>query len=97
MAQDVLAVPTHSGRGGEEAMTNVPRSDLTMGGRLGYQVTMTKAGWGVDLRCPDGHIGSLGSHSIANDGVVTPSVICPHEGCTWHATIKLNNWTPEVG
>lgn len=75
-------------------MIDVPKADLTKPGRLGWQATFHPGGWSVDLRCPSGHIGGLGGHEIAADGKVTPSVICPHEGCGWHVSVRLMGWTP---
>jgi hypothetical protein len=47
----------------------------------------------VYLRCPScGDYAALDDHKIANDGVVSPSVICPFGGCTFHDTIKLLGW-----
>ena len=43
-------------------------------------------------RCSNGHIGSLLNHTISNDGSVTPSVVCQHEGCNYHEYIKLDGW-----
>lgn len=34
-------------------------------------------------------------HDIAKDGVVSPSVVCPHNGCTWHVMAKLDGWSDE--
>ena len=31
-------------------------------------------------------------HSVAIDGIVTPSVVCPWEGCRFHEFVKLNGW-----
>lgn len=31
-------------------------------------------------------------HAIAADGVVTPSVICPHDSCDYHEFIRLLDW-----
>jgi hypothetical protein len=44
------------------------------------------------FKCPNGHIGSLSGHEIAEDGTVSPSVVCPHEGCDFHEFIKLGGW-----
>jgi len=41
-----------------------------------------------------GHIGSLTDHQIREDGTVSPSVVCPKDGCTFHEYIKLENWVP---
>lgn len=31
-------------------------------------------------------------HSIAPDGTVTPSVVCPWRGCSFHEFVKLTEW-----
>lgn len=36
----------------------------------------------------------LDDHSIDTDGIVTPSVICPHAPCTFHDDVRLENWEP---
>jgi len=46
--------------------------------------------------CPNGHIGSLSDHEIADDGTVLPSVVCPHEGCDFHEFIKLEGWQSDA-
>jgi hypothetical protein len=56
-----------------------------------------------ELHCPDkisasficpecGTYGDLDEHDIGSDGLVTPSVECATEGCTWHDTIVLEGW-----
>jgi len=43
--------------------------------------------------CPVcGTTGMLFDHAIAPDGTVTPSVVCPKEGCTFHEMIRLEGW-----
>ncbi len=44
------------------------------------------------FKCPNGHIGSLSGHDIAQDGTVSPSVVCPEDGCDFHEFIKLKGW-----
>jgi hypothetical protein len=46
------------------------------------------------LCCPNGHLGSISSevHSIAPNGSVTPSYVCPRKGCTFHTFIVLDGW-----
>lgn len=46
----------------------------------------------VWFRCANGHYGTLGNHDIAADGTVTPSVVCPEQGCVFHDTVKLEGW-----
>lgn len=45
------------------------------------------------MKCPNGHIGSLLDHTIANDGIVSPSVVCSKAGCGFHDKVKLTGWT----
>lgn len=49
---------------------------------------------GVIFTCPNGHGAWLMMHSIASDGRVNPSCICPKEGCDFHRWIRLENWEP---
>lgn len=48
------------------------------------------------ISCPYGtkekpHIATL-PHEVKKDGTVNPSIVCPHEGCTWHVWGKLLGW-----
>lgn len=45
--------------------------------------------------CPDcGRRGTLETHTIGDDGRVTPSVRC-NDGCEFHQTgVQLQGWTP---
>ena len=45
------------------------------------------------MACPKGHLLTLGSHRITKAGSVSPSVICPAKGCSFHAYVKLRGWT----
>lgn len=49
----------------------------------------------ASIVCPAGHYGVLTDHSIDNDGAVTPSVVCPEDGCDFHENIKLLGWSEE--
>lgn len=31
-------------------------------------------------------------HDITTEGVVSPSVVCPHAPCSWHVYVKLEGW-----
>lgn len=31
-------------------------------------------------------------HRIDADGVISPSVVCPHDGCRFHEWARLNGW-----
>ena len=45
------------------------------------------------VACPDcGQLCSLTGHNIDDNGVVTPSVVCPHDGCSFHDFIQLEGW-----
>lgn len=45
------------------------------------------------ISCPNcGQFMSLSQHTIAENGEVTPSLVCPHYGCDFHEHITLENW-----
>lgn len=46
------------------------------------------------VACWGGHVASLSRYTIATDGTVTPSVVCPEHGCLWHEVVRLEGWTP---
>lgn len=47
--------------------------------------------------CPKcGEAGSLAQHKIADDGMVTPSVVCPND-CGFHEYVKLDGWKQADG
>lgn len=55
----------------------------------------------VSIRCPQCERGlsivrdyenPMGTHHVAVDGIVAPSVVCTHPGCTWHVFIRLEGW-----
>lgn len=50
----------------------------------------------ADLWCPNGHVSLLSyeHHSIATDGTVSPSIVCPRNGCDWHVMGRLDGWVP---
>lgn len=39
------------------------------------------------------HFLSIHKHSIAQDGTVNPSVVCPVDKCGFHEFIRLEGWT----
>lgn len=49
----------------------------------------------VVTRCINGHVGSLVTHTIADDGRVWPSVVCQHKDCNFHEFIRLMDWKGE--
>lgn len=50
------------------------------------------------VTCPEGHIARLEiekdgkGHTIANAGQVTPSLVCPNNGCDFHVWARLEGW-----
>lgn len=46
------------------------------------------------VTCENGHEGLISDHAIAEDGTVSPSVVCTEEGCGWHEYIRLDGWAP---
>lgn len=48
------------------------------------------------VTCPKcGFKANLSSHKVAENGIVTPSLICPRGGCTFHEWVVLENWNRE--
>lgn len=48
------------------------------------------------ITCPTCHKAlsvGVGGHSIAEDGTVSPSVVCPRPGCTFHEFVRLADWS----
>ena len=48
----------------------------------------------VLLACPNGHLATVRSHTIAADGTVSPSLLCFMEECGWHVFGRLEDWSP---
>jgi hypothetical protein len=46
--------------------------------------------------CGRGHISSIDNHTVSADGTVAPSLVCDRDGCAWHETVRLLNWTPRI-
>lgn len=46
------------------------------------------------VTCSRGHTSRMTArvHSVAPDGVVSPSYVCPIDGCTFHDFVKLDGW-----
>ncbi len=46
--------------------------------------------------CPRGHESVLSGsvHSVAADGTVRPSYVCPDKNCPFHDFVQLEGWTP---
>ena len=49
--------------------------------------------------CGNGHTGTANPavHSIDSEGYLTPSWICPFEGCDWHEFAQLEGWALSTG
>ncbi len=41
-----------------------------------------------------GRPASLTDHTIADDGAVSPSLVCPYDGCDFHDYVILKDWDP---
>lgn len=59
---------------------------------------------GAIFTCTNGHTGTLVSpsrpedhHTIDDGGVVSPSVVCPEDGCGFHDHVRLVGWEAESG
>lgn len=61
-------------------------------------------GWSILLTCPScsqpfalrrkvGAQAPVRGHTVADDGTVSPAVLCPGKGCRWSAPARLEDWT----
>lgn len=55
-------------------------------------VRMPGARWSATVVCAHGHNERIDEHEIANDGRVSPSVVCTENRCAWHEYVKLVGW-----
>ena len=46
----------------------------------------------AEMCCPEGHGLVLKGHSIAADGRVSPSIVCPNPTCSFHEFVSLSDW-----
>jgi hypothetical protein len=48
----------------------------------------------AEICCPGcGKVGMVGhNHTVADDGTVSPSDVCPYEPCAFHEFIVLDDW-----
>jgi len=53
---------------------------------------LAEGGRSASATCANGHTCSLTDHTINEDGTVSPSLVCPYEGCEWHENVKLEGW-----
>lgn len=66
---------------------------LTKGGWRGGLGSWAFGARTASLACPDcKEVFSLTDHKINDDGAVSPSVVCPREGCSFHEFIILEGW-----
>lgn len=56
----------------------------------------------VTICCANGHLATVAhlthpelhrGHTIATDGEVSPSVVCPITGCDYHEFVRLVGWS----
>lgn len=56
-------------------------------------LTLSEGGRSASFTCPKcGQLAVLIDHDIADDGEVSPSVVCPNDGCTFHEYVRLDGW-----
>ena len=91
-------------RGEEKAMMiHLTKTGRPFDGRALDPLTWDDWQWGSDppihtalVTCANGHTGTVAPHvhKIATDGLLTPSWVCPFEGCSWHEFAQLDGWQP---
>ncbi len=51
--------------------------------------------WKAIIACPEcGFESSIRTHEVAADGTISPSLVCPASGCSWHVWGRLDGWEP---
>lgn len=73
----------------------IPPEIVTFTMQLGLPAkpqTWRPLGKSAYIVCPNGHGASLLDHKIAWDGNVSPSVVCPEDGCGFHAIIQFSEF-----
>lgn len=74
-------------------MIDIPKVELVWGtGTVGWQKATLDGKPTARLRAPCGHQASLHGHEIAADGTVSPSALCPFDGCDFHEFVRLLDW-----
>lgn len=72
-------------------MRVIPRGDIDNKQGVWEAVRTPKALVAM-MSCPEcGKTSVLSGHEIAEDGNVTPSVVCPH-ACKFHEYVQLEGW-----
>jgi hypothetical protein len=74
------------------------RTDRVVETPKGREVTASL----INIKCPEclktsslqvlAEGGTVVGHAIAQDGTVTPSIVCPHRPCAWHVHGRLLEW-----
>jgi hypothetical protein len=59
---------------------------------LSWKGLQTPSGRNATLTCRNGHTCALTQHTIAPDGTVSPSLVCPELGCGFHEWVRLEGW-----
>ena len=75
-------------------MREIPKTDKKWNGQPGswFPVKRENGERSAMLLCPKcGKAAGL-SHAIADDGTVSPSVVCPYDGCDFHEFIRIMDW-----
>ena len=70
---------------------------------LTWRYLLHELGKSASIVCSNGHYGIITDHTIAEDGTVSPSIICQGyregriivEECNFHEFIKLEGWEAE--
>lgn len=59
--------------------------------------TWKEAGTSASFTCPNcGQLAVLTDHDISDNGEVSPSVVCPHDECTFHDRVTLVGWKGSI-
>jgi hypothetical protein len=59
---------------------------------LTYKKVKISNGFTAMVQCINNHAGLIDNHDIDINGIVSPSVVCTQDNCTWHEFIQLLDW-----
>lgn len=55
-------------------------------------VTEPRSRYKATVWCPACGLRIGITHEISDDGTLSPSLVCPHDGCDFHEWVQLTGW-----
>lgn len=70
----------HDAEGAERPLTWRMEDDVIEGAKVPTMI------------CDKGHPSTIRTHKVGGDGSVSPSSVCPIDGCDFHDFVTLDGW-----